>query len=52
LSETYVKLGNVVHKKQSIGRLYIEEKHKTGLMEFQVWKEIEPQDPKIWLKKH
>ena len=52
LDETYVKTGDFVTKNEPIGSLYVEENHKTGLMEFQVWKEIEPVNPKIWLKKH
>ena len=52
LDDTYVQIGDLVTKNDSIGSLHIEENHKTGLMEFQVWKEIEPVNPKIWLKKH
>ena len=52
LDETYVQIGDFVTKNDPIGSLHIEENHKTGLMEFQVWKEIEPINPKIWLKKH
>jgi len=52
LDETYVQIGDFVTKNEPIGSLYVEENHKTGLMEFQVWKEIEPVNPKIWLKKH
>ena len=52
LDETYVQIGDFVTKNDPIGSLHIEENHKTGLMEFQVWKEIEPVNPKIWLKKH
>ena len=50
LDETYVQIGDFVTKNDLIGSLYIQENHKTGLMEFQIWKEIEPVNPKIWLK--
>ena len=39
LDETYVQIGDFVTKNDHIGSLHIEENHKTGLMEFQVWKE-------------
>jgi len=52
LGEVDVKLGDVIQENQIIGTAYIKENHKTGLIEFQIWKGFEPQDPKIWLKKH
>ena len=36
LSEVYVKQGDQVQKKENIGRPYIKENHKTGLIEFQL----------------
>tara|TARA_B100001250_G_scaffold406008_1_gene424378 strand:- start:95 stop:1333 length:1239 start_codon:yes stop_codon:yes gene_type:complete len=51
LSEVYVKQGDEVRKQENLGKAYIKENHKTGLIEFQLWKEFESLDPKIWLKK-
>jgi murein hydrolase activator len=51
LSEVYIKQGDEVQKLESIGKPYIKENHKTGLIEFQLWKEFESLNPKIWLKK-
>ena len=51
LSEVYIKQGDEVRKQESIGKPYVKENHKTGLIEFQLWKEFESLNPKIWLKK-
>ena len=51
LSEVYIKQGDQVQKQESIGKAYVKENHKRGLIEFQLWKDVEPLNPKIWLKK-
>ena len=52
LGELYVQQGDVIIEKGNIGKVYTEENHKTGLMEFQIWRGTDPLNPKIWLKKH
>ena len=50
LAEVYFQQGDIVELNQPIGAVFIKENHKTGITEFQIWKEFESQDPKIWLK--
>ena len=51
LSEVFITQGDEVQKQESIGKPYVKENHKNGLIEFQLWKEFESLNPKIWLKK-
>ena len=50
LGEVYFQQGDIVLENEPLGLVFIKEKHKTGITEFQIWKEFESQDPKIWLK--
>ena len=50
LAEVYFQQGDIVELNQPIAMVFVKEKHKTGITEFQIWKEFESQDPKIWLK--
>ncbi len=50
LKEVYVKKGDMVSTKQSIGKIFTDNAGKT-LIHFEVWIDFKPQNPASWLSK-
>ena len=51
LDEVYVKEGDKVLTKQRIGRIYTDNENNDTVLNFQVWKEMEKNDPEQWLSR-
>lgn len=51
LDEVYVKEGEIVKTKEKIGRIYTDKSKNETVLQFQVWREMERNDPEIWLSK-
>lgn len=51
LTDIYVKIGDKVTTKQSIGKLYTDEEENKTELYFQIWKDKVVLNPEIWLAK-
>lgn len=51
LDEVYVKEGEIVKTKEKIGRIYTDKDKNETVLQFQVWREMEKNDPEVWLSK-
>jgi len=49
LEEVYVKAGESIKVKGSVGRVYTDAKKGECILHFEVWKELEKQNPEDWL---
>jgi len=44
-----VKKGDMVETKQKIGKVYTDEETKNTILHIEIWKELEKQNPEIWM---
>jgi len=51
LDEVYVKEGEKVSTRQSIGRVFTDRKSDETVLQFQIWREMVKSDPEVWLSK-
>jgi septal ring factor EnvC (AmiA/AmiB activator) len=51
LDEVFVKVGEMVESKQSIGIVHTDKEEGIGTFKFQVWREFEKMNPEEWLAK-
>lgn len=51
LSDVYVKPGEKIKMKQSIGKIFSDDKENQSLLKFQLWYENKKLDPEAWLAK-
>ncbi len=51
LDEVFVKEGDRVNTKQKIGRIFTDSDNNETILNFQVWKEMEKNDPELWLSR-
>ncbi|MGC6480561.1 MAG: murein hydrolase activator EnvC family protein [Flavobacteriaceae bacterium] len=49
LSEVYVKKGDRVEAKQAVGKIFTNPKTGKTVLQFSVFRELKPQNPKTWL---
>ena len=49
LDEVYVKEGEKVSTRQSIGRVFTDRKSDETVLQFQIWREMAKSDPEAWL---
>ena len=50
LSEVYVSSGDKVSTSQKLGKIYTDEKDKSTILHFELYKEVERLNPELWLR--